>query len=245
MERVAFRFVLISLLFAVASCKTSEYPTRSGDQFLPLFDGQSLAGWEGDDRVFQVANGAIVAGALDRSIPRSEHLCTDTGYDNFILYVSARIEGNPRGGVYFRSDRLYNSNYVGGYKAEMGIVPIEWLPLRTNHKFAPVTTHYPVWGSLLDERRPYASRYSDPALPFWLLAIADSGDVYPALRRNDWNTIVVAAAGPHIEISLNGIRMIEYTEQQKVAPAGRICLQLHKGPASRVSYKDIKIKPLN
>ena len=33
---------------------------------VPLFDGKTLAGWEGDAKTWRVEDGAIVGGSLDR-----------------------------------------------------------------------------------------------------------------------------------------------------------------------------------
>ncbi len=111
----------------------SAEPQHFPSGFRPLFEGQSLAGWEGNLAVFHVREGAIVGGQLDKPVPRNEYLCTTKGYRDFELRLKFRLVGpNVNGGVQFRSERVPKSNEMIGYQADMG-------------------QHY--WGCLYDERR--------------------------------------------------------------------------------------------
>ena len=53
--------------------------------FQPLFDGKTLAGWEGNENIFRVHDGAIVAGSLEAPIAHNEFLTTTERYGDFIL----------------------------------------------------------------------------------------------------------------------------------------------------------------
>ena len=57
-----------------------DQPAAKEVGFVALFDGKSLAGWEGDPKSFRVEDGAIVAGTLKERIPRNEFLCTKKEY---------------------------------------------------------------------------------------------------------------------------------------------------------------------
>ena len=133
---------------------------QAGD-FVRLFDGQSLVGWEGNQSVFRVLDGAIVGGTLEAPIPQSEFLCTTQEFDDFELRLSARIKGGSNAGVQFRSQRVPGSNQVGGYQADMGFTPGESIPRLSNVTNVDTNQTYPLWGSLLDEYRPEVSRSLD------------------------------------------------------------------------------------
>ena len=60
---------------------------------LPLFDGESLAGWEGNAYWFRIEEDSIVAGRLDEKIPHNEFLCTTQNYDDFELRFEAKLAG--------------------------------------------------------------------------------------------------------------------------------------------------------
>ena len=52
---------------------------------LKLFDGNSLEGWEGSNKIFKVKNNSIVGGSLINPIDISYYLCTIEKYENFEL----------------------------------------------------------------------------------------------------------------------------------------------------------------
>lgn len=209
-----------------------------------LFDGGSLNGWEGDRAVWRVVDGAIVGGTLERPIRESDYLCTTTEFDDFELRLSARIKGGRNAGVHFRSQRVPNSNEVGGYQADMGFTSAETISRLSDTIPDDRERPYPLWGSLLDEFRPEGSRYPDPAQPYRLLAVAPRGTVERAFRPDDWNEVVVFAIGPRIRLELNGVTTVQFVEKGKVPVGGRVCLQVHSGPPSEAWYKDISIRPV-
>src|SRR5438046_2112295 len=111
------RLILCGLL--VAACSA---PVLAEEK--PLFDGKTLAGWEGDTaKTWRVEDGAIVGGSLDTTVPRNEFLCTTKTYENFVLKVTFKLVGDKaraNGGVQFRSKRIPNHYEVSGYQADAG-----------------------------------------------------------------------------------------------------------------------------
>ena len=52
-------------------------PAFAADKPVSLFDGKTLTGWDGDtEKTWKVEDGCIVAGELDKVVPRNEFLCT-------------------------------------------------------------------------------------------------------------------------------------------------------------------------
>jgi catechol 2,3-dioxygenase-like lactoylglutathione lyase family enzyme len=89
----------------------------------PLFDGRTLAGWEGNMGNWRVEDGAIVGGALDRRQPYNEFLATTEDFGDFDLRLQYRIEGSGgfvNGGVQFWSQRVPGSFEVSGFQADLG-----------------------------------------------------------------------------------------------------------------------------
>jgi hypothetical protein len=55
----------------------------------------------------------------------------------------------------------------------------------------------------------------------------------------------VIAQGDRIQIFLNGVQTVDYTEQDpEIERSGVIALQVHSGPPLEVHYRNIRIKPL-
>ncbi len=88
------------------------------------------------------------------------------------------------------------------------------------------------WGCLYDEsrRKKVLAKASEAALA--------------GLKKNDWNEYTITARGNRIALELNGVKSVEWVENEAVDDSGLIALQLHSGPPFRMEFKDLKIKVL-
>ncbi len=212
------QLVLASLLYLmVCSVALADQPPREGD-FKPLFDGKTLKGWEGNLEFFRVQDGAIVAGTLDRRIPRNEFLASIDEFDNFELRFKARLTGQGKNaGVQFRSQRIPNNHEMIGYQCDIG----SW-------------SKGLIWGMIYDESRRRK-----------MLTSVDQDELAKHVKADGWNQFVVRADGPHIQIWVNGFRTANYKEPDaKIPQRGRFGLQIHSGPPAECWYKDIELKEL-
>jgi len=201
-------------VLAPTSAPVGTISTVGGESAKPLFDGRTLAGWEGNKENWRAEDGAIVGGALDRRQPHNEFLATTADYGDFELRLQYRIEGTGgfvNGGVQFWSQRVPGSFEVSGYQADLGA--------GTD-------------GNLYDESR----RNADLAEP--------SHDVRDrALRPGAWNDYRIRAEKAHIQIWLNGVKTVDYTESaQGIPQRGKFALQIHGGANTKVSYRNIEVE---
>jgi hypothetical protein len=112
------RYLLALILSAVC---TAAFAAEPPEGFASLFDGKSLAGWEGNEKMFRVEDGAIVGGNLKEKIPHNEFLCTTKEYENFELRLKVKALGEGvNAGVQFRTKRIPNHHEVSGYQADVG-----------------------------------------------------------------------------------------------------------------------------
>jgi 3-keto-disaccharide hydrolase len=181
---------------------------------VPLFDGKSFAGWEGNLKQFRIEDGAIVGGTLKEKIPRNEFLCTEKEYGDFELRLKFKLVGKgANGGVQLRSHRIPNHNEVKGYQADMGD---GW------------------WGCLYDEaRRNKVLARADAKLVDKVLKHDDWNDYtircegkHIQLWLNGQKTVDYTEA------------------DDAIPQRGVIGLQIHGGPPSEAWYKDLSIKQL-
>ena len=185
---------------------------------VPLFDGRTFNGWEGDTKsTWRIQDGAIVGGSLTTQVPRNEFLTTTRSFGDFVLRLKFKLlgrEGFVNGGVQLRSQRLKQpAHEMTGYQADMG------------DKY---------WGSLYDESRRNKT-----------LVSPDSRVIEEILKPNDWNDYEIRAEGPRIRLSINGRQTIDYTENDPAIPReGLIGLQIHGGGKAEAWYKDILIQEL-
>src|SRR5262245_50024583 len=147
--------------------------------FVPLFDGKSLAGWEGDDKVFRVEGGAIVAGSLTEKIAHNDFLASKDEFGDFELRLKARLVGKGQNaGVQFRSQRISDHFEMIGYQCDMGMMQGR-----------------SIWGALYDESR--RRKFLAEPQPEKLSAVLKSGD---------WNDLVIRCEGPRVQLWVNGVQ---------------------------------------
>lgn len=234
-----FRISLLILI--ITSCQDKKD--------IQLFDGQTLSGWEGSDSAFRVENGAIVGGSLEKGLEESYYLCTTEEYSDFELTLSVKLihkdlEGNA--GVSFRAKRVDGSNRVASYQADIGYITPYVVVRCSDHTPADMSNPFSLWGALIDECREDVSRYPDPEFyPAVVLKMPERELIQKIAKPNDWNEIQVLAQGKEIEVRINGITTVQFTEKGDVSPKGYICLQAHQGEPYEVHYKDIRIRKID
>ena len=201
-------FILSASLWTVAG-------EQRGTQAQPIaiFDGQSFNGWEGDQKIFRIQEGAIVGGSLTDTIARNEFLCTTKAYGDFELRLKVKLLGgdSANAGVQFRTKRIPNDSEVSGFQADLG---------------------QGYWGSLYDESRRRKT-----------LKGPDAAKVKEIVKIGEWNDYTIRADGKHIQLWLNGVQTVDYMEDDpSIDATGIVCVQIHAGPPSEAWYKDITIR---
>ncbi len=186
-------------------------------EYKPLFDGKTLAGWEGEtEKTWRVEEGAIVGGSLDTLVPRNEFLCTTKTYGDFELKVKFKLLGDRKlanAGVQIRTKRIPKHHEVIGYQADIG---------------------QQYWGALYDESRRNK-----------ILAGPTREVMEKIVKYDDWNDYLIRCEGQRVRLWLNGTLTVDYTEKdEKIEQTGIIGLQIHGGAKAKVYYKDIMIEEL-
>ena len=192
-------------------------PIAASAQPQKLFDGKTLAGWEGETKkTWRVEDGAIVGGSLDETVKQNEFLCTLKSYADFELKVKFKLLGDKKSvnaGVQFRTKRIPKHHEVSGYQADIG---------------------QGYWGALYDESRRNK-----------VLAHPNKKLIDEIVKYDDWNDYRIHAEGARIRLYLNGKLTVDYTEKdEKIERSGIIGLQVHGGAKAKVYYKDIVIQEL-
>src|SRR5262249_9648465 len=87
--RLQVRFLPIAAIAVLACYGVSAIHAADEPGFTPLFDGKTLAGWEGDEKVFHVKDGAIVAGSLSEKVAHNDFLASKEEFGDFELRLKA------------------------------------------------------------------------------------------------------------------------------------------------------------
>lgn len=206
--RLRFLFALLLSAICVSPAKAA---------VVPLFDGKTFKGWEGEtNKVWRIVDGAIVGGSLQGN-PRNEFIATTKSYRNFNLKLEYKLigtEGFVNGGVQFRSKRIPSPpNEMSGYQADVGAT---------------------YSGSLYDESRRKKMLYT-----------ANQELILNTEKTNEWNSYEIRAEGQRIRLFLNGKLTADYTEREVgIEQDGVIALQIHGNNKAEVSYRNISIEVL-
>src|SRR5262245_31769497 len=206
----------IAITIAVVFFVQSTFAADKG-KTVALFDGKTFKGWEGDtNKTFHIQDGAIVGGTLAAKIPRNEFLCTARNYTNFVLTLKFKL--------------------LGGETANGG-VQIRTKRIPNHHEVSGYQADMgdpSWWGCLYDESRRNK-----------ILAKSEIEKVNKVLKRDDWNEYKIKCEGKRIQLWINGVQTIDYTETEpNIEDYGVIAVQIHSGPPSEAWYKDITIQEL-
>ena len=121
-------------LFLVASlCLNASFAFAEP---VPLFDGKTFAGWEGDtESVWRIERGEIVAGKPDEKLPKNNFLCTTREFANFDLRLEYLYllfgDGGPAQGDNQSGNRVNSTGRGGpatqGSATQAGLTPGEYV----------------------------------------------------------------------------------------------------------------------
>jgi putative membrane-bound dehydrogenase-like protein len=181
-----------------------------------LFDGKTLAGWEGDAAWWRVEAGEIRGGSLTTKVPNNFFLATEKSYQNFDLRVKLRLTGTGfvNSGIQMRSVRVPNSSEMSGYQVDYGK---GW------------------YGKIYDESRRNKV----------IAESKDAAAVLAAVKEGEWNEYRILAEGNRIRSWVNGVPALDYVETEpNIAADGKIGIQIHSGGMAEIQAKDILIEEL-
>ncbi|MCK5172825.1 MAG: DUF1080 domain-containing protein [Planctomycetes bacterium] len=185
------------------------------DGFVRLFDGEDLASWSGDMRLWTVVDGVILGSTEGNAIEQNSFLATEKSYSDFILRVKVKLR-NHNSGIQFRSEQA-DDYVVKGYQADVA------------------TQTY--FGMLYEEKKR-------GKMDYWkALPIAEQQAIHAASKQGDWNEYEITCIGDSVKMVLNGYTTCDIIDPDG-AKEGVIALQVHRGDPMEVRFKDIYIKEL-
>jgi hypothetical protein len=232
--------------------KPIPFEDRTG--FKDIFDGRSLAGWDGDPQFWRVENGAMVGESTPERVVKPNTFIIWRGGEpaDFELKLEFRITGGNTGVQYrsvempdvakwvlkgYQADIDFNNQYTGMLYEERGRAFLA--PRGTLGYVGP---NQPPAG-----QRGQPAPGSAPAGPRGLIGALEDGTALQShIRQNDWNQFHVIARGHVLIHILNGRVMAAFVDDDETnrSMKGLIGLQLHSGPPMKVEFRNIWLKTL-
>ena len=212
-----------------------------GDEpgFTPIFDGQSLKGWEGDPTYWRVEGGALVGEITPSTIVKSNTFVIWRGGrpKDFELKLEYRITPVGNSGINYRSASVPDPITPGNRFALRGYQ----FDLDGGRKYTG--NNYEEKGRLFMALRGQVTRVVGGRPPIVVATVGDEAQLV-AIQTDDWNAVHLSVRGNTLMHFLNG-RLMSMTIDDDAAnrPAdGLIGMQVHVGPPMKVEYRNIRLK---
>lgn len=207
--------------------------TATSDDFVSLFNGTNLDGWDGDPALWKVVDGVIVGTCAGPGSPKHNDFLIWRGgtVKDFELKVTMRVVGDNNSGIQYRSRPLPEVGpwAIAGYQCDVH----------------PAIQHN---GMTYEEKGRGIfglngqSIVLDPEGQRWLVG----GHEPVAADVAEWNEYTVIAKGNHLVHRINGELSSQLTDHDEEGRAlkGLLAFQLHSGNANTVEVKEVKLKVL-
>lgn len=218
-----------------------EYEPDDEAGFERIFDGKTLAGWDGDTTFWRAEEGVIIGETSPQKVVKTNSFLIWRGgtVRDFELKVEFRISGT-NSGIQYRSTELpevgkwvlkgyqadidFGGEYLGNIHEERGRKP----------------------GHVVLARRGMVTRIADGPKYKTLGTIADATLLKGVVNINGWNRYHIIARGPVLMQIINGQLMgVTIDEDAKnFAAAGLLGFQMHVGPPFKIEYRNILYKKI-
>lgn len=179
-----------------------------------LFNGKDLEGW----KVYGTEKWYVEDGLLIcESGPDKAYgyLATEKHYKDFELELEFKQEANGNSGVFIRS--TIEGTKISGWQVEVA-------QTRTSVEGDATGGIYESYGR------------------GWLIKPEMEKD--KNLKMGDWNKMKIRVKGDRVTTWLNGVEMVDLTDEKIGQGIGSIALQIHDGGGIKVKWRNLQIKEL-
>ena len=247
-QLLAVGFVVLATTILPAVPALAAKP-ESASPAKPLFNGRTLAGWDGDPRFWRVEDGVIVGETKpDNKAEHNTFLIYRGGtFADFELTFRYQVTGYNSGVQYRSVDE--GDWVVRGYQADFedrwhtsdaglvdrfsGMLFDEMGRMFLGQRGEAVV----VRGNPDDPRKPAIEK---------IATLGDAAELEKVIRRDGWNEYRIIAHGFQFIHIINGRVMAICIDEDKAnrRASGIIAFQLHAGPPMRIRVKDIRIREI-
>ncbi|AMQ57913.1 3-keto-disaccharide hydrolase [Algoriphagus sanaruensis] len=229
------------------------YSDPKQTDFVSIFDGKSLDGWEYDADYWKVTEGAIHGETNPENPLKSNTFIIWKGGEvgDFELKMDYWISETGNSGVQYRSDRFTEVPFaLRGYQADIdggnrytGQNYEE--RKRTTLAYRGQKTRITSQPDSITELRGFVERNAWKGLNL-VEDLGDRAELGNLIKKGDWNSIHIIAKGNILKHYVNGTLMSEVHDEDSKnrMVKGLMGMQMHVGPPMKVMFKNVQLKKL-
>jgi hypothetical protein len=203
--------------------------------FTPIFDGKTLAGWEGDPKYWRVEDEAIVGEVTPETLlEKNTFLIWRAGTTHdFELKVEFRITSEGNSGVQYRSTQVDDAPFaLRGYQADIDGA----------NRYTGL--NYEERGRAFLAPRGSINRIPPGGKTVAIGSTGDAAELAKLIKADDWNQYHIIVQGNVMVHMINGRVMSVAVDDD---PEGRraeglLGVQVHVGPPMKVEFRNVLLK---
>ena len=241
-SRILVFAVLLAIVMAPSASPAQTLPPDPTDgEFKSIFDGKSLAGWEGDPKYWRVEGGCLVGEVTPETVMQQNSFIIWRGgtTNDFELKLEYRISARGNSGINYRSTEVPNQPFaLRGYQADLDGQERNRPPLRHSGQ------NYEERGRTFLARRGEIVRIDSTAKPVVVGSLGSSETLAAKLKSDEWNEVHLIARGNVLTHIFNGQVMSVVVDDDTVnrRTDGLLGVQVHVGPPMKVEFRNLRLK---
>ena len=264
-SHIVFLGILMVVFFSsLQACKEEKKKTSSekpieelvvNDDFVQIFDGQTLEGWSGDTSYWRVENGNLIGEVTPTTLLKNNTFIIWEGGepDDFELKLEFRIEAAGNSGINYRSDPIDSIPFaLRGYQADIdGKIKYTGQNYEEKKRATLAYRGEYVAISSQDNAEDPGSLKDNVSKNCWqsrevLRVLGESDSLKKKIKFEDWNEVHLIAKGNRLQHFVNGVLMSEVLDNDAInrKMSGKLGMQVHVGPPMKVAYRNIRLKEM-
>jgi len=242
MPRKFFISVCISVFILIAGFAAEigkGNPNQEKPEFLQIFNGQDLTGWDGDPAFWSVKDGIIIA-QVPSNVQVKDHsyLIWQGGkVRDFELHVAVRSTAGNSGIDYRAQPVLADRDgqqlkwTIQGYQSD---IAKDWMGSLYN------------WGKPGAQPGQFVVVAADPPVTKYTGSVVEKQALFDAgyYKPGQWNEFTIIARCSHILHKINGFPVVEFIDNSSATRReGILGLQVHSGKGPFLTeFQDLRLK---
>ncbi len=216
------------------------YPLLATDDesgYEAIFDGKTLAGWEGDPKYWRVEAGALVGEVTPDTLLKQNSFIIWRGgvTKDFELKVEYRISAQGNSGINYRSVEVPGAPWaMRGYQADI------------DGRNRYTGQNYEERGRTFNALRGQITHIPPGKKAEIIGSLGDPAELESFIKKEDWNHYHLVVRGNILIHILNGhvmsVVIDDDTENRRFE--GLLGVQVHVGPPMKIEYRNFRIKKL-